>query len=495
MTQIVPLRYAPDEDTSWLVNPGAVYSLSGLAPTKRGSYASVGSAYWIGNSTSVTGTDIFHAQLFRGVAGGMRFLVFRKQNIDEYNSSATRTNQGTSYSSSTTGWTAASFGDYIIATNYYDAPQVSTGSSFSALSGSPPKARLVAANDLFVMLADYDDGGTQYGDGWWCSALGNPVSWTPSASTQAANGRIYGPSGPIRALIAFKRSFVAFKDNSIHVLNYEGPPNIWTVTTVSDRVGCPGAHAVVQLGDKLYFYHASGFYSFDGANLVDVGPSVINAFNVKVNYTGTTSGSSGPRKVQAVADDFDRTVLFCAPAESGGNVYQVSYALNVDTGKWGTWENEGGGTGTGLSYVAGTSADMADFISKPSARFVLVRPNVSSSMVKYFGWPLSTGASVEFSVKGIGNHDYAQRANGVLVRVDDSSLIATATVTYTTNAHATASTASAGPVSGVYNSETGMFDFSANGKLSYLSFSSASAALEIYGIGVSYGDRPTAGKR
>lgn len=491
--QIIPLKYAPDEDTAWLANPGAVATLNGLAPTKRGTYATVGAGYWIGNSTSITGTDFYHAQLFRGVAGAVRFLIFRKQNIDEYNSSATRTNQGTGYSASTADWTAAGFGDNIIATNYLDVVQVSTGSTFGALSGSPPKAKLVAANDLFVMLANYDDG-TAIADGWWCSAIGNPTSWTASAATQAANGRIWGPPGPIRALVAFKKSFVAFKDNSVHILQYVGPPNIWTVSTISDRIGCPSPHGVTQLGDKLYWYHASSFYSFDGSNIVDIGKPVIKAFNVLVNYTGTTTGANGPRKVQAVADDFDRMVLFATTAASGGLVYQTTYCLNVDTGHWGVWDHEGGGTGTGLCYVAGTSADMADFVSKPTARFALVRPNSTSGMVRYFGFPLDPGSgSVTMTINGIGNYDQAGTVNGVRIRVDSSSIISTASATYTTLAHDTASVASSGPTDGVYNSESGLFHLTGNGKLGYLSISAVDVA-EIYGIGLQYAEKQP-GKR
>jgi hypothetical protein len=293
MPQITPVYFAPDIDTAWSSHPGALSAINALAPLQSGIYGSVGTAAYL---SALTGTDHLTAYLFRQVAGTVRLLTFRKQNIDEYDSSASRTNRGTSYSASTTDWSAAAWGNQIIACNYLNNTQSSTGGAFADLGGSSPKARYVAANLNFVMLADVDDSGSNvYSDMvWWC-ALQNPASWTPSIATEAGNVRLLDAPGPIRQLIAYRDTFVAFKDNAIFVGEYVGPSFVFSWRLVSNRVGCIAPKSVVELDGKLYFLHSSGFWEFDGQTLRNVGLPVFQSFLTANNYmAGGIGGATAP---------------------------------------------------------------------------------------------------------------------------------------------------------------------------------------------------------
>jgi hypothetical protein len=349
MTQILPIAYLPDADSAWASNPGALASIGNMAPLARGSYGTIGSVA----AYEITGTNYLYAKMFRQLAGGVRFMVFRAGDIDEYGTTGAKTNRKTGASASTTNWSAAAFGDAIIATNYIDPVQSSVSGAFTDLTGtgSPPKARLVAANQNFVMVADYVNGGT-YQDGWWCSGIGNHTSWTANPLvTQATNGRLLDVPGPIRALVAYKDAFVAFKDNAIILMEYIGPPLVWSARTISNSVGCHGMHAVCELRGILYFLHSSGVYSFDGNNVVSIGDPVENTLLLLLNQidrnngpTQTVAADADIANVQAVADDVENVVWFFFSSREANAAYPESgteyickmygFGYNVQSQKW-----------------------------------------------------------------------------------------------------------------------------------------------------------------
>lgn len=365
--QYVDVAYAPDIDTAWSRNPGTLTEINAFAPLQSGHYGSVGT---IGLGFSITGSDHLIAQTFRQVNGSVRLLTFRQQNIDEYDSSGTRTNRGTGYSSSTTMWSSVAWGNQIIATNYYDSPQSSTGAGFSALSGSPPKARMVAANINFVMFADVDDGGSNvYSDMVWWSGIRNPTTWTPAQATQAGNIRLLDVPGPIRALVAFGNRFVAFKDNAILVGDYIGVPYVFRWQVVSARIGCVGQNAVCELDGKLYFAHTSGFYEFDGQNIRPIGLGVNQTFLFESGYL-TFSGIADPTYTargisytQAVADDIEGVVWFTANnTTSGGAETFVIFGYNARSGKWGRHAVVAAATAaTSSPLIKATTSDIQAF--------------------------------------------------------------------------------------------------------------------------------------
>jgi hypothetical protein len=392
----VSVYFGPDLDPSWEVNPGVCTSMNMLAPLQGGPYGSVGGFTSIFTpSSALTGTDAIHAQTFRQVDGTVRFLVFRKENIDEYTSAGVRTNQGTGYSASTTLWNAAQWGNQIIAVNKLDAPQSSTGGAFSALSGSPPKASRIAANLNFVMMADVDDGGSNvYSDMVWWSALQNPNDWTPSLATQAGRIRLLDAAGPIRALVAYRDMFVAFKENAIFVGRYQGP-FIFEWTMVSSRIGCVGSKAVVELDGKLYFAHWSGFYEFDGQAIRNVGLPTFKAWMKEGNYVssywiddiGTSAATYTATTIQftkLVADDVDGVVWFCSTLTRtlDGVHFMKMYGYNARTGRWGRaffTPNAATSGGSPMIPITTNYADMQAFNAQPDYRVWLVYQQTTTS--------------------------------------------------------------------------------------------------------------------
>lgn len=464
MAQIVAPYFAPDLDNAWSVAPGALASMNAFAPLQNGNYGSVGTV----SSFNLTGSDVLHGQTFKQIAGTVRLLMFRPGNIDEYDSAGTRTNRGTGYNAATVAWSAAAWGNQIIACNYLDATQSSTGAAFTGLGGSSPKARYVAANLDFVMLGDVDDSGSNvFSDMvWWC-ALRNPSSWTPSLATQAGNQRLLDAPGPLRGIVAFRDTFVIFKDNAFWVGEYVGVgPNqyIFSFRLVSAKVGCIAPQSIVELDGKLYFMHSSGFYEFDGQNLKQIGLPVFQSFQRDGGYIKRVSGLSllkapeGISKVQAAADDIEGIVWFRTASYLTASSQQamVLYGYNPRSGKWGThFVSTGQGVTAFPRLVFTNFADQQTFLANADARLWVIWNDATSTFraVKYpFG---STDSAPPTYTTGVfGSIDGSDLIDKHYIRTLVGTDLDTG-VTVVVNGYTTENklVTNGGPLSGTYSTE------------------------------------------
>lgn len=501
MPQVVPVYFAPSYDTAWSANPGTLTALTSFAPLQLGAYGSIGNTLYL---TAITGADVITAYMFRQVSGAVRLILGRVSNLDEYDASATRTNQGTGYNASTVDWNMAAWGNQIIAVNYLDAPQSSTGTTFGALAGSPPKARFIAANQNFVMLADTDDGVNQYSDQVWWSALRNPNSWTASIATQAGNDRLLDSPGPITALIAYNDTFIAFKDNAIFVGEYVGPPYVWSWRAVSRRIGCVGGKALKELDGKLYFLHTSGFYEFDGQSIRNIGLPVFQTFLVELGFVAdgvhVLLGNGGsPAYARAVADDIEGIVWFCTPITTGagaairGNA--LCYGYNARSQKWGRVQLAFSSANTDYSPppVRASSADIQAFLVKTSARFLVVANATSGTTIQYIKYPAVTvGAGCGFTTGVIGSNDGSRTLSRVHHRTlagtaDDPNITVTATGYTSENKNKTN-----GSATGVINTEYDTADLRLNSRYSTVAYTwSIGTVVILAGLALEYAKGPT----
>lgn len=228
-------------------------------------------------------------------------------------------------------WRFAQFGNDTIATNFTDAMQVSTSSgSFSALGGTPPKAAIIETCAGFVLAFDYNDGTNIYHDGWWCSALRNDASWSPSIATQAANGRLLDTPGSIRAARALGNIMVAYKERSMYLGFNDGPPVIWRWQLVPGEVGAVSQEAVVNVlingSPAQIFAGYDDFYVFDGTKPVSIGNPLRKWYN-------TNSNAQWRYRTQAMHDPANQVVYFYLPDSSGNLTLCIPYNYKVD--KWG----------------------------------------------------------------------------------------------------------------------------------------------------------------
>lgn len=503
----VPVFFAPDVDNAWSVNPGALTAMNAFAPMQNGAYGSIGTASLFG-ATTLTGSDHLNAYMFRQLNGSVRFFTCRVQNIDEYSSAGSRTNRGTSYNASTTGWSMAAWGNQIIACNFLDATQSSTGAGFSALSGAP-KARRVAANQNFVMLADVDDGASNvFPDMVWWSGIQNTAQWTPSIATQCGNYRLLDAPGPIREIVAYRDTFVAFKDNAIFVGEYVGPPFVWSWRLVSHRVGCIAPNGVAELDGRLYFAHTSGFYEFDGNALRNIGVPVTQSFLREsslisgvsvggVDPPGVNFTAEGVATTQTGVDDIEGIVWF-----KGGYVRVLDsdgisflYGYNPRSQKWGRYNVQTGGNSTGRSgtMVRASTADAQAFLADGSGRMLMVWNDATGTTARSIRYPIATTDSNPATVRtGVFGGKPSGAQCKATLRTLSGSDADTGLVVGVTGYNQENKLTQQGSVTAAYNSEFDEADYMINSRFRVQNYTwTTGKATILAGLG---GEQPSGGR-
>jgi len=205
----------------------------------------------------------------------------------------------------------------------------STGGAFSDIA-TAPKASILCTASGFVLAFNTND--ATYGDnpdGWWCSGLRDHTLWTPSAATQAANGRFLDTPGAVTAAAALGEAAVAYKATSMYLGRYVGPPLIWQWTRIPGDIGCISKRAVATVDFRQYFVGKNDFYTFDGTVPQPMGAPLREWFFGDLNQ---------PYAANIIASvDLPRSLIYwyypSTSATTGLIDSQVVY--NFRTNKWG----------------------------------------------------------------------------------------------------------------------------------------------------------------
>lgn len=490
-------NYAPDLDTHWSRNPGALFYMAGFAPLQRGLYGTVAKEAVFGAPTD---TDVLHAEMFRQTGGTVRFLVFTPNDIDEYSGAGNKTNRATGLTTASR-WQAASWGNQIIAVSLANATQSSTGAGFSALGGGSPKAAHIAANVNFVMMANVDDGVSATPNEVWWSNISNPNQWTTGVvGSQAGRVQLNDAPGQIKALVAFRDTFVAFKDNAIFVGEYIGPPFIFGWRMISNRVGCVASDSVVELDNKLYWVHNTGVWEYDGASMRNVSMPVFQTMLAEIGRVvgPTGDGSVNPPSgrtgaalslARATGDDLDGVlqVMLYQTFDSNGTYLGISYCYNVRTGMWSRIGAVASSAATTPPlFVEATSADLLDFLPNDveDVRCLIVNNTGSAAT---FGLKYPSAADTSFRTPavmagpfgGIAKTTFASRH--YIETMAGSSSAPLESVTLQAYSDAAKNTEVGDAVTATYNSELDCFDGRFMGRFGVATFTVANGKLVLLG--------------
>jgi hypothetical protein len=233
-------------------------------------------------------------------------------------------------------WRFTMFGNNVLATNRAERIQQASPSGAFADIATAPAAGIICSAAGFVMAFNVSDLDGSFGDqpdGWWCSALYNQASWTPSATTQAANGRIVTAPGPFTAGRELGDAVVAYKAKSMHLGQYVGPPVIWAWSRVPGDIGCASHEAVVVVGSQHFFIGPNDFYTFDGTTPRSIGSPIREWFfsTLDNNYRANIKGA---------ADLARDLVYWYFPSHANGGVCDQCVVYNIRTNKWGRFARQ-----------------------------------------------------------------------------------------------------------------------------------------------------------
>jgi hypothetical protein len=319
------IGFAPDLDPA---TPGAITNCSQLIPTLKG---------MAGAPTPIdAGLDTL-ADDCRGAAYVTRLDAVRRlfagTGVKLYELAGTAWTDVSKVGGYTSGaeniWRFAQFGNASLATNQTDKIQYSTSGAFDDIAQAP-KARIIETASGFVMAFCIDDAtvGGERSDAWWCSNIYDYATWTPSSSNQAAFGYLLDTPGEIRAAKRFGQDIVVYKERSMYLGQYIGPPVIWSFQLISSDIGALSQESVVDTGNAQLFISRDDFWLYDGSRPRSIGAPIREWFF-------NNSDSSYRYQMKSYYDKFKGLVWwFYAPNGSAGAMTEA-IVYNINSNRWG----------------------------------------------------------------------------------------------------------------------------------------------------------------
>lgn len=225
-------------------------------------------------------------------------------------------------------WRFAQFGNVTLAANTADTIQASTSGDFADIAGAPTARIITTASGFVMAFATTHANNGDNPDMWWCCALYNHTDWTPDVATQSANGRLIDTPGEIRAGKALGNNIVAYKEKSMYLGQYVGPPFIWTWQQIPGEIGAVSQEAVIDIDTAHVFIGADDFWIYDGSRPVPIGAPVREWFfdNANPTYLHRTQGYFD--RYNAIA-----TWYFASSSSQGDLDMCIHY--NTKTQRWG----------------------------------------------------------------------------------------------------------------------------------------------------------------
>jgi len=176
-------------------------------------------------------------------------------------------------------WEFARFGSLVIAVASGVAPQVidldAASPRFADLTGtpeSPPQARRIGIVRDFVVLGDLDTDGRLI---QW-SGYNNAEIWDQFGSvTYQADSQLLQTGGRVQRIVGGPVGYV-FQEREIQMLQYVGPPPIFSIQPVDRERGALTGDAVVAAGDRVFFLAQDGFFMIRGNQFTPIGNERVN---------------------------------------------------------------------------------------------------------------------------------------------------------------------------------------------------------------------------
>lgn len=235
-------------------------------------------------------------------------------------------------------WQWSAYDSSLIATGGLNvAPQLydlSTGSSFGALSSGAPNARYSAViNDFVVLASTYTaTQGVRENQIWW-SAKGVPTSWpepgTDDAISVQSSFRQIPDGGALQGILGGVGGAdgAIFGENRIWRMQYVGPRTIFQIDPTERNRGVYAAGSLVQVGRMAYYLAEDGWFSYDGVQSVPIGTAKWDQFFLD-------DLDDGNKAYLWSAVDTDGKVILCAYPGSGntGGIPNRIFAINYQTG-------------------------------------------------------------------------------------------------------------------------------------------------------------------
>lgn len=250
-------------------NEGTFDSHAGLFDSASGDFDDGGSSATF--ATGITATIRGLAQQLTS-AGAYRIFFGTATNL-YVSTGGTASSVGSGYGGSVhagvgtraTMWSMVDWGDWMLATNGVDTPQVYKGSSFADLGGI---SGIFDLAQVFVKLGPHlvainTDGVGANGYEW--SAAGNPEQWDPDTYVTAGNKVIREMEGEAIAAVPLGAGIAVYSESNQFLINYVNSPFFLGDKPGAQGIGAVSKHSVVSTGAMNYGFGPNfSVYETDG---------------------------------------------------------------------------------------------------------------------------------------------------------------------------------------------------------------------------------------
>lgn len=155
-------------------------------------------------------------------------------------------------------WRFAGWNPFIIATNYTDDVQKYDTSApsptFTALGGSPPKARFVGVVRDQVVLAGLDGHENRLA----FSGFNDSESW-PMDGTNGSDFQDFPDGGPLTGFVGGPVGHVFQPQKVTRMTQVTDATILFQFDEVQGGKGCVASNSIVKVGDLIYYFSADGF--------------------------------------------------------------------------------------------------------------------------------------------------------------------------------------------------------------------------------------------
>lgn len=213
----------------------------------------------------------------------------------------------------------------------YVLPTTQNGGEQATPISGAPTCCIVTSAERFV-LAFNGRGGDS--DTWNCSARDNHLSWTLSAATLAAQGRLVEPYGPIITALPMGNDVMVYKATGVIRGRFvPGDAEVWKWQKLPVRVGAASPRAVCTLPDGRHaVMNSESCWLFDGAQPLDLLSGKAREWYQRVAYSlGYQFGG-----MCAAYDGTTECIWFSFKSYGAGTGVTTAIVCHIPTGKLGS---------------------------------------------------------------------------------------------------------------------------------------------------------------
>lgn len=229
-------------------------------------------------------------------------------------------------SADATAWSFARFGNFMIATNGVDEPQIDKGSGFVDLGTAPDvptRGQIAIKRGPHILLFNTNNGPNVYD---WCDE-DDPEDWEITQTNAAGSQNIRDMDGEIKAACPFGEYIAVVGKNQLYLVSYTGSPFYFPYKPALSGIGAVGKMAIIEADRMLYGYGQGGIWRSDGVSFEYIdNPAIREWIQSQIDTTQLS-------KIVATHDSYNQTVwFFCPTTATKENTFGVGY--RYATGSW-----------------------------------------------------------------------------------------------------------------------------------------------------------------